>query len=261
MTKEKIYYWPLWFSKLLSEAEQKKIKKIIPQLQRAQIYLWRALNIYDDFFDKEGKRLDLPQANTYFRKYLEIHYRLKLSNDYYMLLDKIFNKSDQANRNEILTSNSKNLDCIADKSLTLALGPLALLSYLNYKTTDKTFKAALNFFRYTLSAKQLSDDSHDWREDFDNGLTTYANEPIRRALNKRKLSKKTKASSAIIDLIFVTDASPHIITALTSLCLKARKEMETINKNPKNIILQKLIKPIENACNKAHQFQLLICQP
>lgn len=258
MLKEKIYYWPIWFSRLLSPSEQKKIKVIIPRLQRAQIYLWRALNIYDDFFDNEGKRPELPQANSYFRKYLEIHYRLNLSNDYYKLLNRIFDKSDQANRNEILTSTSKNLNSLADKSLTLALGPLALLSFLNYKTTDKKFRATLNFFKYALSAKQLSDDSHDWREDLNKGLITYANEPVQQALKKRKLSITAKNSLPVGDLIFVAEAAPLIIAGLTSLCLKARQEMKTININPKNIILSKLIIPIEKACQESQRFQLLI---
>lgn len=86
------YYWPLWSSKLLSPREQEKIKKIILPLSRAQVFLWRALNIYDDFLDGFGEPKKLLEANNYFRRFLEIHYRLNLSNNYYTFLNQVIKK-------------------------------------------------------------------------------------------------------------------------------------------------------------------------
>lgn len=276
--REETYDWPLWFSKNLSQAEQKKLKKIIPILGRAQTYLWRALNIYDDFLDGEGKRRDLPQANIYLRRYLGIHYGLNLSSDYYKLFNKIMDDLDNANKEEVLTpkliiKNSlialplklppeKKLNSLSRKSLALALGPLALLFTLGYKKSNKKIIATLNFFKYGLAAKQLSDDSHDWFEDLENGFITRANRPILSAAKKRNLKINLKQATNAY-LLYASEASPLIIQDIEILCRKARREMSKIsfpNKgaNKSGIILRKLITPLEEACLKAKNFRALL---
>ncbi len=274
--KEGVYYWPLWFSKILSSREQAKIKKIIPHLGRAQGYLWRALNIYDDFLDGTGKRAELPLANSYFRRYLETHYRLNLSNNYYRLFDKINNNLDKANQEEVLTPKikvknnriiipkklvqNKKTSSLSRKSLALALGPLSLLFALGGKESKPhpKFRASLNFFKYALAAKQLADDSHDWREDLMEGLVTPANRPILLAAQKRNLELKLKNPATVANLLFFTEAAPVINAELKNLCNLARREMAKISKNKKNILLTQLISPLEKACSKAQEFRALV---
>ncbi len=83
MTLEKPYFWPEWFAAELDAGEKKKIKpKLILKLNRANLYLWRALNIYDDFLDGAGQAMRLPLANRYYRRFLEIYYRLNLKTDF-----------------------------------------------------------------------------------------------------------------------------------------------------------------------------------
>jgi hypothetical protein len=272
--KEATYYWPLWFSKTLNSAEQITIKGLLPQLGQAQSYLWRALNIYDDFLDGEGKRTELPLANSYFRRYLAIHYRLNLSNDYYRLFNKINNDLDRANKKEVLALKlkiknnqifipkklvpDKKISSLAQKSLALALGPLALLFALSGKKSHPKFRAAFNFFKYALAAKQLADDSHDWHEDLTRGLITSANLPILLTAQKRNLKLKLKNPATIANLLFATEAAPIIIKKLEYLCARARREMAKISKNKKNILLAKLITPLEKACSKAKKFKALV---
>jgi len=274
--KEETFYWPLWFSKILNPREQIKIKKIIPQLGRAQNYLWRALNIYDDFLDGAGERAKLPLANRSFRRYLEIHYRLNLSNDYYRLFNKINNDLDKANQEEIAAPKikiknnqvfipkklalNKKADSLARKSLALALGPLALLFALGDKKSKfhPKFWAAFNFFKYALAAKQLADDSHDWREDLKEGLITSANRPILLAARKRNLELRLESPSTTANLLFAIEAAPLISAELENLCARARREMAKISKNEKNILLTRLITPLEKACAKAKRFQTLV---
>jgi len=272
--EEATYYWPLWFSKTLSPAEQITIKELLPQLGRAQSYLWYALNIYDDFLDGEGKRVELPLANSYFRRYLAIHYRLNLSNNYYRLFNKVNNDLDKANKKEVLALKleiknnqifipkklvrDKKISALAQKSLALALGPLALLFALSPKKPHPKLYAALNFFKYALAAKQLADDSHDWREDLTRGLITSANLPILLAAQKRNLKLKLKNPATIANLLFATEGAPIIIKKLEYLCTRARREMAKISKNKKNILLAKLITPLEKACSKAKKFQALV---
>ncbi len=266
--------WPRLFSQTLGPNEQKKIKKILPQLKRAQIFLWRALNIYDDFLDGEGERAELPRANNYYRRFCEIHYRLNLSADYYKLFNHLMDNLDKANREEVVASKlkiknsrvflpkklvpQKNLVSLAHKSLALALGSLALLFALDYKKSDKKTKATLNFFKYALAAKQLADDSHDWLEDLRNGLVTRATWPILHAAKNKRIKIYLNEPPTQTYLLFAESASPLIIKDLEHLCGRARKEMFKFTKDPKSPLLNKLVLPLERACAEANNFRALM---
>ncbi len=270
MKKEKTYYWPFWFSKLLNKTEQQKIKTILPKIQAAQILLWDALNIYDDFLDGEGKPEKLPTANKLFRRYLELFYRLNLSNDYYHLFNTIFDNLDKTNtkeaggmklkiKNGLIAIPEKlpkpeNIEHLSDKSLALSLSSLALLSFLGYKASDKKMKAATKFFRYALAAKQLADDSYDWLEDLKSGCLTAANTPILKAAGRKGLKLDLKDKPEILYLLFAQESSPIIIANIEKLCLMARKEIRKINGEPDNALLANLISPLENACRESRTF-------
>jgi hypothetical protein len=274
MPKEEAYYWPVWFSEILNEQEKINIKNVLPKIQAAQIFLWRALNIYDDFFDGLGKPIELSKANKYFRDFLEIHYRLDLSNDYYDLFKKIFNNLDKTNQLEIssqkltISNNkliiptklpkNKTLTFSAKKSLALALGSLALLFFLGDKKSNLRIKSSLNFWRYALSAKQLADDSQDWLEDLKAGLITNANILVLRAAKNKKIEIDFKKRTELLYLLFAEEAAPIIIKNLKNLCRAARKEMAKINPKFKITLLDKLILPIEKSCSKAEKFTSLI---
>lgn len=286
MIKKEVYYWPLWFSQILTPGDRQKIKKLLPKLQQAQIYLWQALNIYDDFLDDEAKKENLPIANKYFRRYLEIHYRAGLSNDYYKLFDRIFNNLDNANRKEVLAlhlkvkngkviipkrMNLKNkinknnpedathgVISLSKKSLTLALGPLALLSYLGDKSSSPRMKAGLNFFQHALAAKQLSDDSHDWLEDLKKGYISLANAPVLDASQKQKIQIDLKNSSEMAYCLFAEKSAPQLISQIKHQCQQARQEISRISSIENNIILNKIIRPLETACQKAESFRELL---
>ncbi|MEI6529406.1 MAG: hypothetical protein WCN88_03350 [Candidatus Falkowbacteria bacterium] len=276
MTKEEVFYWPLWLSKLLSKKEQIKVKKILPKLQRAQIFLWRALNIYDDIYDDEGGRLDLPMANKYFRKYLEIVYRLNLSPNYYSSLEKTFNNLDRANSNELLQKRLKikngiiniaskipprnKLKNLSNKSLALAFAPLALFDYLSFEKHRVRTRAALNFFRYALAAKQLADDSQNWLEDLKNGLITNANRPIVMAARKKRLKLKLSKSPLILNLLYAQIAAPIIISDLKRLCALAETNLSRIKHKPKNMLINRLIKPIKDSTLKAEKFRAQVLE-
>jgi len=268
--KEDCWNWPFLFSKLLSPREQAKIKNILPSLRDAQLFLWRSLNIYDDFFDGQGKITELVQANNYLRRYLKTHYLLNLNKEYYTLLNKLFLEAERANQREInsrlisMANDStilfKNIikpdpANLANKSLILALGAIAPWFYLRYLPTDKKVIAALNFWRYFLSAKQLSDDSRDWLEDLKNGLVTSANEPIIRAAKIKNVKLNFNKIDNNLYLLFIREASPLIIKNIKKLCRQATKEIKKINPGkPAVLILNKLIKPLESACLKSEKF-------
>ncbi len=276
MLKEMVYYWPLWFSRVLSTKEQKKIKGVLPKIQNAQLMLWQALNIYDDFYDDEGVSSKLPQANKLMRNWLKIHYELHLPNDYYKLLNKLSDALDKSNQAEILSpklaiknkiviipqklEEQKRASSLSSKSMTLALGQMALLAHLGYKMNSPKARATLDFFKYALSAKQLADDSYDWFEDLNKGLITLATRPIILAAKNKHLKINLKKSSALSFELFSEFASPQIIKKLNDLLRVARLKMSEINDTKNNSLIKRLILPLEAACEKAESFRFKIVE-
>lgn len=234
------------------------------------MFLWDALNIYDDFLDGEGKPERLPTANKFFRRYLEVFYQLNLSPDYYRLFNALFDNLDKANIEEALEPKLKikdglitipkklpawkNIKYLSNKSLALSLSSLALLSFLGYKASDRKTKAAINFFKYALAAKQLADDSYDWLEDLKNGFITAANTPILKAAKRKKIKLDLDRQPEILYLLFAQESSPVIIAEIEKFCRMAREELKKINGEPNNILPAKLIFPLEKACREAKSF-------
>lgn len=266
--QEDCYYWPLWFSLLLPNDEQKILSKILPKIQTAQLYLWRALNIYDDLIDGDCQaKQKLITANSYYRRFLNIHFSLGLKNEYYKLLNNLLTIWESANRKEIarrqkswsdqnndLKKSADSLTYLADKSLVLASGPLALLFYLNYNLRSPIVTASLNFWRSYLSAKQLSDDSRDWHEDLENNILTFANAPMAAQLGFKDIRLNSKSGHPEMDIIFIRRAAPLIINNLKVLGKQARAALKKINSAESPLILNKLIIPLEEAAGKSENF-------
>ncbi len=277
MKIEPIYYWPKWFLEILPQSEQKRIpSNLIRKLNQAQIHLWRALNIYDDFLDDQGKKAELPVANAYLRQFLETFYRLNLPPDFYVLFNKTIASLEKNNRQEVLQSKLKiknnqiiipkklpiisNLIKLSQKSLPLALGPLAILSFLGHSPKDQKMITSLRFFKYALSAKQLSDDACDWFEDLENGLLSSVNILILREARKRRLILDLKQRPEIIFLLFAEKIAPQISQQLKTLLSQARRELAKITPDSKCQLIRQLINPLERAINKSQEFQALLAK-
>jgi len=274
MRNEKVYSWPKWTAQLLSAEQQKKVSQAdIAKLNKAQILIWQALNIYDDFFDGEGKKEDLPIANSYSRVFIQTFYNLELSNNFYLLLDCLFANIDKTNRQEILQNKLKidngsiiipkklpdfsKPENLSKKSLVLALAPLAIMdlaSQTKIKTSavNNNSNYLLNFFKYALSAKQLSDDAKDWLDDLKNGQINSVNILILKEAQKKKIELNLNKPQKLY-LLFLGQAALPSGQKISELCAKARTEIKKITlSNDK--LTQKIIKPLESAANKAKRF-------
>ncbi|MFA4999921.1 MAG: hypothetical protein WC545_00980 [Patescibacteria group bacterium] len=271
MPLEKPYFWPEWFAAGLNASEKKKINpELILKLNRANLYLWRALNIYDDFLDGTGQAARLPIANRYYRHFLESYYRLNLKSDFYRLLNKILNDLDAANRAEaalekIKTKNGKIIIpsrlplfeplSLSRKSLALGLGPIALLSTLGYPAKSEKIKNTLKFFRAALAAKQLADDAADWFEDLKNGALSAANVLVLRAAKRDGLTLKPESEPEILYLLFATKASGKLAADISRLCRRARALADTIGLRTNNRLLREIILPLEDAIKESERFR------
>jgi len=275
--KEKAYHWPRWFAASLPPSEQRLIKPgLIEKLSRANLCLWRALNIYDDFLDGEGRPETLPAANAYYRRYLEIYYRLDLSDDFFRLFDRVNADLDAANLREarcprLLIEDGrvvmprrlpefKSLRDLSDKSLALGLGPLAIIASLGGTTTSARANTTarltktLNFFRYALAAKQFADDARDWREDLKKGAISACNVLILKEARRRHLSLDWKRRPIAAYLLFVA-VSPKISSRLTQLCRQTRLAGRQAGLKPRSRLLQEIIGPLERGLTESARFR------
>lgn len=274
MRIEKAYFWPIWFYHDLTVKKPLINRSTLLLLGRANLDLWKALNIYDDFLDKEGCPSDLPDGNRSYRHFLAAYYELHLPPSFYIWFHKILDGVDEANQNEtrhcraMITKNKidypirlpvwRNMERLADKSLALALGPIALLYISGLAKKQNNVRATLDFFRLALSAKQLADDAGDWQEDLEKGRLTPANSLVIKAARKRNLTLDVKRDSLTAHLLFATEASGPIARQISKLCRQARVAARHARLQPDGQLIKGLIRPLETAVEKAEEFRRML---
>lgn len=270
MPREQAYYWPRWLTKSLSPDCQKQ-QKIFCQAQSA---LWQALNIYDDIIDGDNPRADLMMANNNFRKFLNVLYTSNLPVYFINQANNIISVWEKINRQEwrsakLIIKNGEikipqylpsatvfNLGY--QKSLPLAILPIASAIKLNLITNHRKFKIALNFFKYALAAKQLADDASDWLADLENGILNPVNLLVLKAAKNKRIKLNLKTSPEIIYLLFSEKAGPQTAKNILSLCKKAEKEALKLNINDGAPLIKLLILPLSKSAQKVLNFQNLL---
>ncbi len=271
MKNKKIYFWPDWFYQALSPHPVKIEPRIINRLGLANLYLWRALNIYDDFLDGSGRPAQLPLANRYYRKFLEIYYRLNLNDNFYKIFKFILNDLDRANRQEISTQrllikNNKillppvlpeltNSLELSRKSLALGLGPIAIISQISGKNKKAKIDLTINLFRHILATKQLADDARDWLDDLKAGQITLANLPILNQAKTKNLTLDFKNQPELLYLLFVRYSSPRICVQLEKLIKATKNISRSLGLKTNNYLITEIIKPIEIGLKEVQRFR------
>jgi len=265
MIKEKAFFWPRLFYESLAPSERRLTsEKSVLKLQQANSHLWQALNIYDDFLDGAGTAPKLPEANRHFRKFLEIYYRLNLPSNFYCLFNKVMDDLDSANREEsrglIIKNNGiRSLKNLSRKSLALGLGPLAILSGGGEKMSGRRAEAVLNFFRYALAAKQLSDDARDWREDLKAGKITVANNFFGKKLSAGRASLIKKPDEETkLNLLFASKSAPILIDRIDKLSKLSRKEIKKSGLANTALLADAILLPLETGVGESRFFLSLL---
>ncbi len=276
---EKVYFWPTWFYHDRLEIKNKINKSVLSSLGRANLDLWQALNIYDDFLDQEGCPANLPLGNKHYRNFLTAYYELPLPAAFYNIFRQILDNLDRANRREVLhyrghLKNEKitypkrlpswrNIENLSDKSLALALGAIALICLSgghkkNQINNKNKIAATVNFFRQALTAKQLADDACDWREDLSKGRLTPANALIIKAARKKNLVLDFKKDSVQANLLFISEASLKISNQIYKSCQKARRAARQAGLKTDGYLIGNIIKPLERAVEETTEFRRLL---
>lgn len=173
-----------FFKKSLKQNKHFEITdEMTKKLGLANLYLWSAYTIYDDFLDDEGSPLALSSANFCLRRYVTIFKDIAPGTDFQNIFSGIMDDLDAANAWEVancrgivsgptLAINNVfdyDLNKLADRSLAHCLGPVAILSTLGFSSNSEEIKDLITFFRHYLIGRQINDDAHDWEEDMKKG--------------------------------------------------------------------------------------------
>lgn len=274
MKQESIYFWPKWIN---SDYEIKKPinYRELQKICQAQVHLWQALNIYDDFLDNKGKPIALPSANIHFYEFISIHYNLNLSSNFYSLFNVLVNISESANREEVIyrhlkivnnkltipktSRNLPELSTLSQRSIVLSLGPIAALISQGYSTDCQQVRSVINFFKHALAAKQLSDDAKDWLDDLKSGSITYVNSLVLKELNTQFHIIDFNKDIIKILLAF-SRVAPQISQQILHLSSLANKEMSRFCAHHQSLAYINIVQPLEIAAQKALQFQQILLE-
>ncbi len=153
------------------------------ELGLANVYCWIAYTIYDQILDETPNPELLPVANIAMRKSLQVYQQLfPVDHAFHTILDKTFTSMDHANAWEIARARFQRTgkyitlsklpayeqyDILADRCSGHILGPLAISILCDVST--EALNNVEKGLRHYLIARQLSDDIHDWKDDFTAG--------------------------------------------------------------------------------------------
>ena len=192
MEKEIILYPFILMSKLKIKLTMKTYR-ITDELAYVNLLGWVAYKIIDDIIDEGKSKELLPLANKAIREVHHTYFTILKRPDYQTFFKNILNDMDEAQREELENTNLDEetvLNRLGRKSLGHALPSLVLVLLLQKDITSRAFKVILSFWRNYLTAKQLSDDAHDWKEDFEKGISNSTLFFIRRSKYFQKQKEK-----------------------------------------------------------------------
>ena len=258
---------PYYFWLSLGTGGKQIKKKFLIKLGMANLYGWLAYTIYDNFLDEEGIPPSLPVANMALREMTRIFNSLLPQTNFDQIFQKIMDGIEEANawetkfarlnhHHSFLLLEKKSLPewgnykKLAQRSLGCALGPIAILFRLGYKSDSPKIKQLLGFFEHFLMAKQLNDDAHDWEKDLKLGQATPV---VTLLLGQIKIKGKVKISRLLsqLQLIFWRQISVLVCREILRQVKLARKSLKNllIIQNKENLEL--LLSPLEHAAQKA----------
>ena len=146
------------------------------QLARASLFGWMAFTIYDDVIDGDADRSTILIANHLFFKFC-VAYGREFSNNagFTEFMSRTLRKMTKSNMDEFDRCKISNPEKIADKSMGHMLSSITVLFKANELGSPSALGAVastVKFFRHLLCARQLNDDGHDWKQDFERGTVT-----------------------------------------------------------------------------------------
>jgi hypothetical protein len=213
--------------------------KQLTMLGAANVCVWVAYTIYDDFLDNEGTISLLPVANLTMRASLDCLRAAMPGHDAFgHYAADVFAEMDETNAWEVnncrfaVQDDTVTIDqlpkygrrtALAARSFAHALGPMAILSSYAGTTSQQTHYIE-SAFRHYLIARQLSDDLHDWTSDITAGQASYVVVAIMRDMHLRRGTYDLSALLPSMQKQFRRTTMPHV-------CLIALRHISMAKQN------------------------------
>ena len=191
--EKEIILYPFILTNTLRVKVTSVIYRTSDDLAYANLIGWVAYKIIDDIIDEGKSRELLPLANKALREVNRIYFTILKKPEHQKFFKEIMDDMDDAQREEMENVNSDEevmLQRLGRKSLGHALPTIVLVLLSKQSTSSATMKSVVLFWKNYLTAKQLSDDAHDWKDDFKKGIPNSTLFYIRNS----KHFKKEKAS-------------------------------------------------------------------
>jgi hypothetical protein len=176
-SNEEIRLLSYFFYCSLPPKQQKKISlSLIIDLGTANLWLWAALEIFDDLLDDEDNRDELPIGIFAFCTFEETINKIIKDNG---MLRELWQNKKQAMLNANLYERKylrgqkrkrPDFSKLSDRSFLHVFGPIILLNKINYST-----KNLIKSLEKYLTIRQKLDDIYDCQTDLAKGHLNYAN--------------------------------------------------------------------------------------
>ncbi len=237
-------------------------KETLTNLCVANISGWVAYTIFDDILDGQSDVSLLPLAQKLIRMMYYTYFSILQNENDKLIIKKILDYGDSAYYLEkkfchfAVISNQidlkrfspyKKIETVRQKSIGCSTS--AIIASM---IADDDSIGILKFFKYFLSAKQLSDDACDWFKDLKNGLETMASSAV--------LSEWKKSEHHFLDLetdhqeinrIFWKKVVPKISRQILFEINKSREIIRMTKLVENTEIFERLLRPIEHGAKQA----------
>ena len=209
----------------------------IAQYGLANLWLWVSYTIYDDILDQEDMTQLLPLANVMHRLSLDTYRKIALSDTHWQTtVLESFNCMDSANswelercRFRVTTKTIQIADLpdygskkvLARRAQGHIIGPLLELrgSGLSH-LRQLAVKQGLDQY---LIARQLNDDVHDWKQDFQKGHISFVVAYLLKSVNIEPKSYSLKELTAQLETHFWHKGFSEICRMILASCKDARR--------------------------------------
>lgn len=211
-----------------------------PDWATASLFLWTAYSLYDRLIDDDNNLEILAAANLALVESVMLFANLVKPEKHY-LINYHLGDLEKANQTEYLLKkrlerhphgwNKLKIKKILFSSYRKSLGlylPLLLIA-------QSQRKALINFLKFFLRARQLSDDLADWREDLQKGSPT----PVIIALKKAEKKYSHLLHSEELELLFFQKIYPTFARLVKKNLLYAKRASCKIRELQPNNFLAK----------------------
>jgi len=260
---EQIVLHPFLFAKSFKKSFPIKTdKKFLLNLAAASILGWIAYTIFDNISD-ENKDLDKLSMAIICNRELENLF-CKDNPNFKVIFHKFMDRVDYANFYEYKYArvNKKNIApvgkiypnimFIAEKSIAHCLAPLAIISKLGYASDSLEFIKLVSFYQNYLVARQLNDDAHDWKDDFNREQVNYVCEILLKDFTKKfKKPFCTNEDNTKLEKLFWDKTILKICLTIKCKIKEAKNDLQSLSELLDQNYLSGKLEELENSADMA----------